>query len=108
MHEDEIIYVPFEALHEEGSLITFRGIFTAKKCGKINYGIRIIPHHPDVDDVFDLGCIYLYGLLSIASKKIYNIPRWKAFLAALPPILVLIAVNVIFNIKLLPKIGNMM
>jgi hypothetical protein len=57
-YNDDIIYVPFELVEETESLLTYKGIFTAKKCGKVNYGIRIMPTHPDVDDIYDLNCIY--------------------------------------------------
>jgi len=70
----------------------------------------IEPYYLSVGEnvIFYLGCIYLYGLLSIASKKIYNIPRWKAFLVAIAPVIFIILVNIVFNLIILPKLGGIM
>lgn len=55
--------------------------------------------------VFYCASVYLYGLFSILGKKTHNVPRWKAFLAATIPFIVLVLFNVILSAKVLPKLA---
>jgi len=32
--------------------------YKAQHSGKFNYGIRILPYHPDVDDIKDLNLVF--------------------------------------------------
>jgi len=57
--------------------------------------------------IYYFSCLYIYGLWSIGGKKIHNVPRWKAFLGAVLPVLILIAVNVVLDAKVFPKIENL-
>ncbi|MFC1559606.1 YIP1 family protein [Candidatus Margulisiibacteriota bacterium] len=54
--------------------------------------------------LFYASAVYLYGLWSIAGKKVHGVSRWKAFLAAVFPFLVLVIVNIFLSMKVLPKI----
>ena len=57
--------------------------------------------------IYYFSCLYIYGLWSIAGKKIHNVPRWKAFIGAAVPTLILVGINIILASKLLPKIENL-
>jgi hypothetical protein len=58
--------------------------------------------------VFYCAAVYLYGLFSILGRKTHNVPRWKAFLAATVPFLVLVLINVILSAKILPKLAGIL
>ncbi len=54
--------------------------------------------------VFYCASVYLYGLFSILGRKTHNVPRWKAFLAATVPFILLVLLNIILSAKVLPKL----
>lgn len=58
--------------------------------------------------VFYCACVYLYGLFSILGRKTHKVPKWKAFLAATIPFIVLVLVNVILSSKILPKLAGIL
>jgi len=58
--------------------------------------------------VFYCACVYLYGLFSILGKKTHKIPRWKAFLAATIPFIILVLINVVLSAKILPKLASIL
>lgn len=51
-------------------------------------------------------CLYVYGLWSIAGKKVHDVPKWKAFLAAILPLAILVLLGVVFHAKVFPKIDR--
>jgi hypothetical protein len=56
--------------------------------------------------VYYFACIYIFGLWSIAGKKVHDVPRWKAFLAATLPFAILIFFGVLFHSKVFPKLAG--
>ena len=56
--------------------------------------------------IYSFFVLYLYGILAIASRKTHGIERWKAFVAALVPIALLIIVGIAVNLVLINKIQN--
>jgi len=56
--------------------------------------------------VYSFAVLYLYGLLAIAARKTQGLPRWKAFVAALLPALLLILIGLAVNQVILPRIAN--
>jgi len=46
--------------------------------------------------------LYIYGLWAIAGRKTYGVPRWKAFLGAMVPIIILLIFGVLFDKIALP------
>jgi hypothetical protein len=48
--------------------------------------------------------LYLYGLWAIAGRKTYGISKWKAFLGAILPIIVMLIFGVIFDKMALSKL----
>jgi len=56
--------------------------------------------------LFYTAAIYIYGLWSIAGKKTHDVPRWKAFLAAIFPFLLMVVFNIVFAAKILPKFSR--
>ncbi|MFA4967977.1 MAG: hypothetical protein WC624_07175, partial [Candidatus Margulisiibacteriota bacterium] len=56
--------------------------------------------------VYSFFVLYLYGITAIASRKTHNVERWKAFVAALLPIAVLIILGIAVNLVLINKIQN--
>ncbi len=57
--------------------------------------------------IYYFSCLYIYGLWSIAGRKIHDVPRWKAFVGAVIPVLILVAINVVLSSKILPRIENL-
>ena len=51
-------------------------------------------------------CLYIYGLWSIAGRKVHDVPKWKAFLAAILPLAVLVLFGVVFHAKVFPKVDK--
>ncbi|MBN1525477.1 MAG: alpha-glucan family phosphorylase [Spirochaetales bacterium] len=56
-HED-ITVVAMEQKEEAMDIIKYSCVFTATKSGKFNYGIRILPFHPEIDDNIDLNLVF--------------------------------------------------
>lgn len=48
--------------------------------------------------------LYIYGLWSIFCRKIYRLAKWKAFIVAAVPFLMVLLVGFIISMKALPKI----
>ncbi len=47
-----------QAHEEKDTIIKYSLYYKAPKSGKFNYGIRILPYHPDIDDVTDLNLVF--------------------------------------------------
>jgi hypothetical protein len=47
--------------------------------------------------VYYLTLLYFYGLWAIAGRKTYGVPKWKAFLGAIVPIILLLIFGVLFD-----------
>ncbi|MFH1542397.1 MAG: YIP1 family protein [bacterium] len=48
--------------------------------------------------------IYVYGLWAVAGRKVYNVPKWKAFAGAIVPIFALLIFGFVFDKMVLPKL----
>jgi hypothetical protein len=53
--------------------------------------------------IYYLTLLYTYGLWSIIIRRCYGIVRWKAFLAAFLPIIILLILGVLFDKIALPR-----
>lgn len=49
------------------------------------------------DLIFVLTTVYVYGLWAVAGRKVYRVPRWKAFAGALVPVIGLLIFLVLFD-----------
>jgi Yip1 domain len=58
--------------------------------------------------IFYCVCVYLYGLFSILGRKTHNVPKWKAFLAATVPFIILVLMNIVLSGKILPKLSSIL
>ncbi|OGJ89984.1 MAG: hypothetical protein A2248_10320 [Candidatus Raymondbacteria bacterium RIFOXYA2_FULL_49_16] len=58
LYDEEITYVPMEAVEENDTIIKYTGNYTADKSGKFNYGVRIMPFNRDVENLVDLNLVY--------------------------------------------------
>jgi Yip1 domain len=58
--------------------------------------------------IFYCVCVYLYGLFSILGRKTHNVPKWKAFLAATVPFIILVLINIVLSGKILPKLSSVL
>jgi phosphorylase/glycogen(starch) synthase len=56
--DEDVRYVPMEIIEEAEGLLKYRGKYIAEKSGKINYGVRILPFHKDIENIFDLNLVY--------------------------------------------------
>jgi hypothetical protein len=56
--------------------------------------------------IYSFFVLYLYGIMAIASRKTHGVERWKAFVAALVPIVLLIVAGLAVNLVLINKIQN--
>jgi hypothetical protein len=52
--------------------------------------------------IYYFTLLYLYGLWAIAGRKSYGVPKWKAFLGAIVPVVLLLIFGVIFDKIALP------
>jgi hypothetical protein len=54
--------------------------------------------------IYFLILLYIYGLWAVAGRKTYGVPRWKAFLGAVAPVIILLIFGVLFDKIALPKL----
>lgn len=54
--------------------------------------------------VYFMALLYGYGLWAVAGRKIYGVPKWKAFLGAALPVIFLLIFGVLFDKIALPKL----
>lgn len=47
--------------------------------------------------VYGLTAIFIYGLWAVAGRKAYGLPKWKAFLGALVPVILLLIFGLAFD-----------
>ena len=83
---------------QAGGLLAILAILT--RWHLLNFGLFVIGENI----VYYGTALYTYGLWSIAGKKVHNVPRWKAFAAAVIPILLVILFNLALNRFLLPRL----
>ncbi|MBI5700955.1 hypothetical protein HZC34_03785 [Candidatus Saganbacteria bacterium] len=57
--------------------------------------------------LYSFWVLYMYGILAIIARKNHDLPKWKAFAAALLPIIFLILVGVVVSKVVLIKISSM-
>ncbi|MBN2351444.1 MAG: alpha-glucan family phosphorylase [Spirochaetales bacterium] len=55
---DNLSSYPLEAVEESETVIKYVLSYKAQHSGKFNYGIRILPYHPDADDIKDLNLVF--------------------------------------------------
>jgi hypothetical protein len=55
---EEVAYYPFKFLEEKDTRMFFSCQYTAQQSGKFNYGIRVYPFHPQIDNIKDLNLVY--------------------------------------------------
>lgn len=56
--------------------------------------------------IYFLTIVYVYGLWAVAGRKVYGVPRWKAFLGALVPVIFLLLFGFVFDKIALSKIES--
>lgn len=49
------------------------------------------------DFIIILTIVYVYGIWAVAGRKVYDVPKWKAFVGALVPVLGLLLFLIIFD-----------
>ncbi|MBN1755072.1 alpha-glucan family phosphorylase [bacterium] len=54
----EINRFPLELVEEQGTLLKFETSYKSNQQGKLSYGVRVLPYHPEVDDIIDLDLVY--------------------------------------------------
>jgi len=54
--------------------------------------------------IYFLILLYIYGLWAVAGRKTYGVPRWKAFLGAVIPVIILLIFGIVFDKIALPKL----
>lgn len=47
--------------------------------------------------VYVFMTVYVYGLWAVAGRKVYGVPRWKAFAGALAPVILMLIFGLIFD-----------
>jgi phosphorylase/glycogen(starch) synthase len=55
---DNLASYQLQAVEETDAVIKYTLSYKAQQSGKFNYGIRILPFHPDVDDIRDLNLVF--------------------------------------------------
>ncbi|KPJ68415.1 hypothetical protein AMJ44_06550 [candidate division WOR-1 bacterium DG_54_3] len=56
------------------------------------------------DCIYFLILLNIYGLWAVAGRKTYGVPRWKAFLGAIVPVIILLIFGFVFDKMALPKL----
>lgn len=56
--------------------------------------------------VYGLTLLYVYGLWAVAGRKAYDVPKWKAFVGAMVPIVFLLIVGIAFDKIALSKLES--
>lgn len=56
--------------------------------------------------IYYLTLLYLYGLWAVAGRKTYGVPKWKAFLGAVVPVIILLIFGVLFDKMALSKLQS--
>ncbi len=54
----EIKYLPLTFVTEKDNNAFYKCSYKADKSGKFNYGVRVLPYHPEVDNIIDINLIY--------------------------------------------------
>lgn len=54
--------------------------------------------------VYAMTILFVYGLWAVAGRKTYNVPKWKAFVGALVPVVLLLLFGFAFDKMALSKI----
>lgn len=54
--------------------------------------------------IYFLISLYMYGLWAVAGRKTYGVPRWKAFVGAIVPVILLLIFGVLFDKIALSKL----
>jgi hypothetical protein len=54
--------------------------------------------------VYGLTGLFVYGLWAVAGRKVYDVPKWKAFAGALVPVVILLIFGLAFDKMILPKL----
>ncbi|MFH1577037.1 MAG: YIP1 family protein [Candidatus Margulisiibacteriota bacterium] len=49
------------------------------------------------NSIYYLLLLYMYGLWAVAGRKTYNVPKWKAFVGAAVPIIVMLIFGILFD-----------
>lgn len=58
IHNENIQIVKMKASETDGQILTFTCKYVAEKSGKFNYGIRVLPFHPELSIPTDLNIVY--------------------------------------------------
>lgn len=56
------------------------------------------------NSIYFLILLYIYGLWAVAGRKTYGVVRWKAFLGAIFPVIILLIFGIVFDKIALPKL----
>jgi hypothetical protein len=57
-YDESVGAVLLAAVEEKDNIIRYSGVYKAVKSGKFNYGIRIMPSNPEIDNMADLNLVY--------------------------------------------------
>ncbi|MBN1798713.1 MAG: alpha-glucan family phosphorylase [Spirochaetales bacterium] len=55
---EDIEYIPMRLISEKQNILKYECSYTAQKSGKFDYGIRILPHYPGIDDIIDANLVF--------------------------------------------------
>jgi len=56
--------------------------------------------------VYGLTVLFVYGLWAVAGRKVYGVPKWKAFAGALVPVIFLLIFGLVFDKIALSKLES--
>jgi len=56
--------------------------------------------------IYGLTLLYVYGLWAVAGRKAYGVPKWKAFVGAIAPIVLLLIIGIAFDKIALSKLES--
>jgi len=87
------------------SAVVLAGIFPVlfallTKAGTLDFSLFRVGYNL----VYGLTLLYVYGLWAVAGRKVYGVPKWKAFAGALVPIIFLLIFGFVFDKIALSKL----
>ncbi len=56
--DDEHVSYPMKMTEQEGNQVTYSANFKSNKTGRFQYGIRVLPRHPELCNKYETGLVY--------------------------------------------------
>ena len=55
--DETVGYIPMKLIKENDNSLTYHCCYKVTRAGKFNYGIRLKPYHPEIEDITDMNLV---------------------------------------------------